>query len=440
MKAFIGLLVLAAVTTSASAEMAVDLTERFATGDRHRVKLRVELAGSLTIPATKGQAAKKVEVEGSSSIDYEERYLTATAGKVSKTVRSYEKLDFRRTLAGQAQQLVLRPGVKRLVILRKGHTEVPFSPDGPLTWGEIDAVRTDVFVPALAGLLPTKPVAIGDRWTAAEGAVQELTDLEKIEEGSLECRLDRIAIVAGRRLARATFTGTVRGVGEDGPVRHRLQGTYQFDLGSNHLAELTLLGTTSMVGPDGKEIGRIQGRFVLTREQGGSEASVGDTALKGVKLDPDDDNTRLLYDDATLGLRFLHSRRWRVAQVMGSQVALSSSDGNGVLITVDPVEKVPTAAAFLTETRGWLTKQKATLLRTYTPKRLRESPSLDAFALEAKMGEARLWLDYYVTAQAAGGATVAARLVPANLADVRRDVERIARSATISQRVPAAKK
>ena len=34
----------------------------------------------------------------------------------------------------------------------------PFSPDGPLTWGEIDVVRTDVFNPAaIPGLLPPGP-------------------------------------------------------------------------------------------------------------------------------------------------------------------------------------------------------------------------------------------------------------------------------------------
>ena len=51
-------------------------------------------------------------------------------------------------------------------------------------------MRTDVFAPALVGLLPADAVRVGDRWSAAEVAVQELTDLEKIEEGKLECRLE----------------------------------------------------------------------------------------------------------------------------------------------------------------------------------------------------------------------------------------------------------
>src|SRR5262249_7074273 len=169
----------------------------------------------------------------------------------------------------QNQELVLRPAVRRLVILRNGNTEVPFSPDGPLMWGEIDAVRVDVFTPALAGLLPAKAVRVGDKWDAADSAVQEMTDLEKIESGKLECKLERVVNSGKRQLARVSFTGTVSGVGEDGPVKHRLTGHYHFDLDGKYLSDLTLNGVTLMVDKDGKEMGRIEGNFVLTREPGG---------------------------------------------------------------------------------------------------------------------------------------------------------------------------
>lgn len=435
----IAALVVACLGSIASAEEAITLAERFAAGDRHRVRIRVDLSGSMTAPAAKGKVAKKLEMEGSSAIDYEERIVAMDGDAVRKTVRSYEKLDFRRVLAGQSQQLILRPGVRRLVILRKGHTEVPFSPDGPLTWGEMDVVRTDVFIPGLSGLFPDKAILVGDRWSASASAVKELTDLEKIDEGTLECKLERIGEVGKRRLARVTFTGTIRGVGEDGPVKHRLQGNYHFDLGSNHLADLTLIGTTTMIDKDGKEMGTITGRFVMTRELGGSLATLSDAGLKGVKLDPNDDNTEMLYEDTTLGVRFLHSRRWRVAQVMGFQVALAASDGSGVLITVDPTERVPTATAFMDESRAWLVKQKAKQVRTYNPRRLRDKPTLDAFALEAYLGEQKLWMDYYITSQPGGGATIAARLIPTDLAAIRKEVDRIARSVTITKQVVGGK-
>ena len=47
------------------AEEAVTLAEKFAVGDRHRVRIRVDLTGSMTAPAAKGKVGKKLEMEGS---------------------------------------------------------------------------------------------------------------------------------------------------------------------------------------------------------------------------------------------------------------------------------------------------------------------------------------------------------------------------------------
>jgi hypothetical protein len=428
-------------TGASGDEAAVSLEEKFTVGTIYHVRTRVELSGTLTPPPPKGKTPKAIRVQGTSAIEYDERVLdVGSKGEVGKTIRIYRKLDFRRTLAGQPQELSLRPGVRRQVVLRRGHTEVPFSPDGPLTWGEIDAVRTDVFTPALAGLLPGKPVSVGERWSANTAAVQELTDLEKVEDGKLECRLDRLLTVGKKRLARVTFTGMVKGVGEDGPVHHRLNGHFHFDRDANFLADLTLTGVTMLVDKDEKEVGRIEGRFALMREPGSKSGELTEASLRGVKLEPDAENTQLLYDNPDLGVRFLHSRRWRIGRVTGLQIALDASDGSGLVITLDPPGQGPTATAFLDESRGWLNKQQAKLTKVYTPRRLRSNPSLDGFALEVKMKDQDLWMDYYVTAQANGSATVAARLLRTDLADLRKEVDRLARSLVITKRIEVKKK
>src|SRR5207244_288303 len=128
------------------------------------------------------------------------------------------------------------------IVLRLKHKEVPFSPDGPLTWGEIDLVRTDVFTPALAGMFPQGSARPGERWAATNAAIEELTDMERIDEGRIECRLEEITTLSGRRHARVSFAGTVRGVNEDGPNRQQLDGYFYFDLESDHLSYLSLKG------------------------------------------------------------------------------------------------------------------------------------------------------------------------------------------------------
>ena len=190
-----------ACVSSLAAEEAISLQERFPTGYEYHVRTRVDVNGTLTLPAEKGKPAPKpLSVRGNSAIEYDERILdVGPDGEVRKTVRLCRRTDFHRTIGDRPQENALRPEVRRLILLRQKTKEVPFSPDGPLMWGEIDLIRTDVFTPALAGLLPGHPVHVGDRWSATQSAIQELTDLERIEEGSLECRLEQRTIVEKRR-------------------------------------------------------------------------------------------------------------------------------------------------------------------------------------------------------------------------------------------------
>jgi hypothetical protein len=421
---------LASVTVGAAwGGETVQLQERFAPGYQYRVRSRVELTGSLTPEPVKGKVTPRpLDVQGESAIDYDERVLDVAAdGQVRKTVRLVARMDFRRTVGGRPQQTSMRPAVARLVLLRRGTTEVPFSPDGPLTWGEIDLVRTDVFTPALAGLLPGRPVSLGDRWPASVPAIAELTDMEHIE-GGLECRLEQVTTLEGRRHARVAFTGTVRGTTEDGPARQQLDGYFFFDLESGHLSYLHLDGRHALLDKDGREVGQVKGRFVLSRQVLSGIPGLTDEALRGVALEPDAGNTLLLYDNPDLGLRFLHPRRWRVAGVRGTQVTLDSADGSGLVITPDGPRRVPTGEQFLAESRTWLQGQKARLLRTEPVRRIRFDPPLEHFALGVELGGQKFLMDYFVARQGAGGATVAARLLPADQDNLRKEVERIALS------------
>ena len=157
MQTYLGPLIIAASLTPTlhGADDPLRLHEEFAEGYQYHVNCRVEVTGSLTLPPEKEKAAaKQLPVRGSSLIDYDERVLTSKAGQGNKTLRVYRQVDFQRRIGDRPQEASIRPEVRRLVVLRLNHVEVPFSPDGPLLWGEIDLVRTDVFTPALIGLLP----------------------------------------------------------------------------------------------------------------------------------------------------------------------------------------------------------------------------------------------------------------------------------------------
>lgn len=429
-KALFACLFILAVGPALMAAEPVTLREKFAPGYQYVVSMRTDLQGTLITPPTKDQPkSRTLQLRGDSAFDYAERVLAVEQGQVTKTVRSYQRLEVQRTVADKPQQNKLRPAVRRLVVLRNKALKAPFSPDGPLLWSEIDLMRADVFTPALAGLLPNRPVQVGETWSASNPALQELTGMDRIDEGQVEFRLEEIG-----QQARVAFTGIVKGTTEDGPNRHQLQGYLIFDLKSSYLAYLYLKGVQSLLDGSGKEVGHNEGRFVLQRNLRVTSPDISDDGLRGIALEPNSENTQLLYDNQTLGVRFVHPRRWWPSGVRGRQVMLDSADGHGVMLTVEPLDRVPTGDQFLAESRKWLEDQKAKLLRIDPVTPVAGVPGMEHFALEAEMGGQKLLMDYHVIRQAGGGATLAARLGNSQQDTARKEVEQIARSLTITKK------
>src|SRR5262249_329419 len=158
----------------------------------------------------------------------------------------------------------------------------------------------------------SQSVRVGERWNAAGYAVQELTDLDKIDEGTVSCQFEQLTTQEGRKQARIIFSGTVKGVGEDGPTRHTLSGYLHYDLQSKMIGYLSGQGGQQMLDKDGKMVGSVEGTFVLSRRPDSCK-DLSDESLRPLKLEPNDDNTQLLYVNSELGVRFLHPRNWRIA-------------------------------------------------------------------------------------------------------------------------------
>jgi hypothetical protein len=423
---------------AAVAQNPVTLAERFDTAEAYRVELKVRLAGRLAIPREPGKPPEVLPMSGESTVTYDERVLSSDEPRTAKVVRAYREVEFARTAGGKDQKAEVRPSVRRMVVLRSDRgKKAPFSPDGPLTWGEIDVVRTDVFSPALVpGLLPPQPVRPGDRWRLTPEAVVELTDLDPIDEGELVAEFVSVVTISNKRYAKLGVSGSVKGGTEDGTSRQKLDGTGYFDLEANRLTYLNLKGTRELFGPDGKTVaGRIDGTFVMSRGPAGKTADISAEALGGVDLRPTAANTELLYDNPDLGVRFHHPRRWRVGTVQGRQVTLDEPSGGGVLITVEPASSLPSADKYLAEVRDFLTKQGAALTGADAPRRVSDRPRLDRFALEAEVKKEKVRLEYAVVSQPEGGATVSARLPWADRDELGRDVERVLRTLSITKRI-----
>jgi hypothetical protein len=262
--------------------------------------------------------------------------------------------------------------------------------------------------------------------------------MQKIESGDLTVEFAGETRVDGKRMARLRISGTITGVNEDGPNRQTLDGTAFFDLDANLLTYLSIRGAHELLdGASGRSVGAINGHFIMSRSKFGEvPADLSDASLRGLTLIPNSENTLLLYDDPALGVRFLYPRAWRVGAVQGKQVTLDHAGAGGILITVEPADKVPTADAYLREVTAFLQKEKAKVAVLNNPARVREPPvALERFALDVAFEQDRARMEYAVLKQTEGGATVAARLPATASAELLAEVERIVRSLSVTKAI-----
>jgi hypothetical protein len=428
----LGLLLLLPVSVRADGYV---LFELFEPGTTYFVDCRVNLNGELQVPLEEGGGTKKVKMKGESTIQYDERILPTEGRSDGKTLRIYRQMEFDRTVGDVPQSAALRREVSRLVVMKAGQAKVAFSPDGAMTWDELNNLRTDLFLPALGGMLPSGKVKPGDRWKVSDLAVRELTDMD-LEEGKIEATLIEETTEGNRRLAHVKFSGEVKGVDEDGPAKHKLSGMLYYDLDGRYISYLSVRGEHQMLDKDKKVVGTIEGVCVLTRRLHSRNPDLQKEAVAKLKLEMNDENTLLLYENADLGVKFLHPRRWRVGRVQGRQITLDEDRGNGVLITVEPQKLLPATEQFLRESKELLTQKKAKFGAAEEPSRLAKEPSeLDRFSFDVEVGGERARMDYYIARQPQGGACFAARLVGGEREALRTEVEKIARSLVVTKRL-----
>jgi hypothetical protein len=425
---------LLAAATFAYADDPVRLVEKSGPGSQFRVLTESSIAGELLAPVAKDKPPERIRIAGKSSIGYVERVLPVDPKDADfKSLRVYEAIAFRKTAGDRTDAMTLRPDVRRLVFMKKGPAKVPFSPDGPLLWGEIELLRTDIVVPALGGLLPGRAVRPGETWKASAAVVMELTDLEKIDSGELVCTLDKVIESGPRKVAQVLFAGTLTGVNEDGPTRQKLSGKLQVDLAAECITFLKVDGEHDLLDADKKVAGRITGTFELTRKPLTNHPALADAATKGLDLNPSAENTKLLYHTPEGGVRFVHPRNWRVVRTTGRQITLDETEGAGLLITLDTAEGVPTAARYLREALKELQERGAKVLDRTAPERLADD--IDRFTVDAQFGTDKVAMVYFVIRQEKGAATLAAR-VPDRFRDVRlKELDGLVRSFAVVRRL-----
>src|SRR5262249_16291201 len=145
-----------------------------------------------------------------------------------------------------------------------------YSPQGPLTALELELLRAPGDSVALLGLLPPKPVAVGDKWSPPAWAAQMLTDTEAVAKSDLTCVLE--SVTDGQ--AKVKFDGTIEGATAGSSGKIELHGFYLYDIKAQQVRRAELQQSEDRsIGPISPGL-RVKATSVVTRTPATEEGSL----------------------------------------------------------------------------------------------------------------------------------------------------------------------
>ena len=414
------------------------IKESVSVGASVEVQSVVNLTGKILEYKTDGKVGKTTAIWASGNSRYRERYLdVAPDREVTGTTRKYLSASLDKQNGDRKERVELRSVVDRLIIRRATDQSTVFSPDGPLMAAELDLLQADAFTAAFSGLLPNKEVKVGDQWLAMPAAVSELTGVEPIQSGKLNCVLREVKSDEKGAIARINLSGTLSGPTDQGPTQMTIEGHLLFDLDTELITYVLMNGRSEILDSAGRVAGQLDGRYELTRRPAIDDPRLSDTALKGLTLKPTPETTALLFESNELGLRFVYPRNWELTSVNKNTIQLEEPTGGSLRLTIDP-----TPAAATNKLRGdllaWLKTQKAEIGESAAIEsiQLSDTRKADRFTVRAALNKSGREWTYLVIRQSDRTAVLAANFVTDRAEPLRNDLITVARRLEFLRKSP----
>jgi len=274
------------------------------------VEMRFDVSGTAEFALEKGKLLAH-PISAQATLKYRERPLPG-AGRDAEALRAlryYDSLEARIRVADHATSGRLADDRRLLVAEGRREGILFYSPQGPLTAGDLELLRAPGDSLSLLGLLPPKPVAIGEKWTPPSWVVQMLTDTEAASKADLNCTL--ASVNDGQ--ARVTFEGTVEGATGGSSGKVVLHGSYFFDIKAQRLARAEMEQTEERsIGPVSPGM-KVIAKAVVIRTPATNANGLSEEAAAAVPLQPPATLTQLDFR-APWNVEFRHDRHWYVFQ------------------------------------------------------------------------------------------------------------------------------
>lgn len=297
---------------------AITLVEESEAGKCSRIAMSMKLSGDMIVVQNGKPASLKLTAAAEHR--YRERLL-----EPNKVARFYDDARAVITVDSGANPRMLRPDRRLIVAQRPKDALVCYSPAGSLTREELELVAEHFDSLALAGVLPSKPVTVGDSWKLADNVVQALCSFDSIASHELQAKL--VELKSG--VAFISVEGSAKGAELGAQATVKVTATAKFDLGKRLLTSLEWKQTDARdQGPASPAV-NAETTVTIARESVELPAELSDVALVAVPkgFDVPDVQTRLTVSDVKGRFTLSCSREWQLTGRTESQMVLRLIDG-----------------------------------------------------------------------------------------------------------------
>ena len=282
-----------------------------------------------------------------------------------RVLRVIETLESRRKMGDKEEEkgFPLRDESRHVVLHRGEAFAKPFSLKGPLKQDEIHTLSHQVFVPALNGLLPNEPLAVGLKWNANRRAVAQLAGLVPLETGDLTCTVKNLNFnFHGKPLVQIGFSGVLKGWSEEGNVSDDVAGSLYIDRADGKVHSLTVEGLRTLYDEDKKTVtGELEMKYELAIRPREAEAALDDATAAEAAKDPTPTQTAVLYEYPPCAVKLVHPRGWILDNAVGTKLEFGyRKEGQQLMMKFHEDDKTPTVQEYYKDVEANLKREKFT--------------------------------------------------------------------------------
>jgi len=294
---------------SASEEKSYDLTYNLNPGSIQQVQAVVEVRGDLLIEGGDSNQQQKLPIVVSGKVSYDEQLLAVKdADGIRRSVRHYRDAGAE-IKVGQGLVTPQLNAERRILVAQiDADGATLFSPLGPLTRDDLELVDIQGNSLAISGLLPDRPVRVGEPWELDRESLAILLGLETITRSDVQGTLEK----PEGPTAILTIQGSLEGAAEGVASKIEIKAKVNFDLTRRAVTWLAANFRERREISHGEPGFDVTARLRLAIEPQTAVEALSEQALRDLPLTVTAGSTLLQLTPQKSFFRLIHDRRWRV--------------------------------------------------------------------------------------------------------------------------------